>query len=778
MSQAKLRKYKKEYREAVLAGRTDLADLEAKLKVEAGEVDFPNIVAEVAREKAEMDARMPPVAVQGETPSAGPAEENEATASVVADLPTGVAETRGLHVAGETEAPAVRDGENATLSVPDAMYRKCPNDISKLPKSDVWEVCVDESYLGKDTPGVRAGDFYGKEGSGLIAGVVFSPANPLPPIQQLHCCTKNPRDAPKTEAELRQEEAALDTILKHPACGVLALPARAQEMTLGYTDLLISWTCVMITLLPLPDGDGEVTVRCHVEPRPELQFPSDFEVYRRSCERQLRDAFPALARRIRLECDALPKVRDGNEKTLNSYPDIVAHTCQHLGPVAQQRFARTKWSGVCYLDSEPAQVERMIQTLLQGKRLEESAWTVFLKCEEVGLVRALVAHVGERARNDCAEWQYYLGRVADHLWSGAIDMRLLRLQVKWLETYLPRDPLPKKAELLWLTAQLALANHEGKVVRAMSDAIRKRFDSVCEQLYDDDAGLVCRAVLNLAVAYTNAYEFEMALAVLQVPLGKERALVGLENYGQLLSSAGQHFAFMGDTESAIGQFKAAIACFDGLSDPSARNLNIGITSAYLATAVMDGRPTEAISALAYYLLGDAKASMDRLVAETERLAQVSAESFADKFKHHIVLRYLVSAEREDPLRKAYRACGHDGKWSVPGEGHPWELIEFYRALLTVPDTPERRRHFERAYQIAVREGGDTVMVIAAVIAGAALRDGGNIELWNSRLAEACRQISHLRALWDNGRFQLLASQTEEGLSALDLAQKVLPFNFR
>jgi len=56
MGVKQLRKLTKEYREGVLSGRTDLADVVARLKLEAGN-GFPAIEAEVAREKEELESR-------------------------------------------------------------------------------------------------------------------------------------------------------------------------------------------------------------------------------------------------------------------------------------------------------------------------------------------------------------------------------------------------------------------------------------------------------------------------------------------------------------------------------------------------------------------------------------------------------------------------------------------------------------------------------------------------------------------------------------------------
>lgn len=759
MGRKQAKKLKDEYTKAVLAGVSDLADLERRVECEVGKVEWPSFKADVWKKKAEQDA----LVAQKEGTQEDACVDTVDIGSGFPELPSYV--------------PAVGvDQSGAAMSVPEEMCCSHRNDITGLPASRNWIVCVDESYLGNDNVAEHSGDFYGKDGYGLIAGVVFSSDNPLPLIEQLHCANDGKNPGAKTAEMLQREDAALDLILNHPACGVLALPSRAQEMTIGYVDLLLSWMCTLLSLLPFPEDDSIVTVRCHIEPRGGLKTKSEFETLVNSCLFRLRESFPARARRIELECIAMPKVSSGT--TFNSYPDIVAHTCQCGGKVAKARFQRTKWRGVCYLDANPSEMEKLLHLLSRSGAASGDEWTTLLKCRRAGFSRSLIARIGERAQKNAAEWRQYLDMVTRHLRSGAIDMVLLRQQVEWLQKYRPEGSLPALVNLSWMTARLALANHEGHTAPGMADSLRTEFDEACRNLCEEDLGAVCRAVLNLAVAYTNSYEFEMALAVLQPLLAMGKAAVGLQNYGQLLSSAGQHFAFLGETEKALEKFSEAINCFNGLSDPSVRALNISITSAYLATATMDGRPESAIRALAYYLLGDLNASAEQVAQEAARLAEVSAEAFQDKFKHHIVLRYLVSAEREDPVRKAYRAVGNLGKWSKAGNGHPWELIEFYRALLLDPSSPDHEKHLERAYRIAISEGGDTLIVIAAVIAGAALvrsRDKGR---WKDRLDKACQQVAHLRALWDNGRFQALAEQSPEGLPALDLAKKVLPFNFR
>ena len=757
MGTKKIKKLTEEYTAAVLAGVVDLEDIERLLSEEVGAIAWPTLKAMVWEKKNERDAEL---ARQGALSEVPPLSSDGGLTPFGDDLPKLDPSVR--------EKP--EENVESGIQVPDEMFRSHRNDITSLPAGNSWEICIDESYLGNDKSSEHAGDFYGKDGYGLIAGVIFPSGNALPPVEQLHCANVG-----RPPEEQRREEEALDLILNHKTCGVFVLPARAQEMTLGYIDLLLSWMCTALSILPFPEDDSLVSVCCHIEPRNGLKTKVDFETLVNSCMFRLREAFPSRARRIKLDCVAMPKT---NAKSWNSYPDIVAHTCQSCGRIAQARFRRSRWHGVCYLDADTKEMENLLHLFSRADPASGAEWSTLLKCRKAGFAQSLTARIGERVHANVSEWQRYLDVATEHLRSGAIDMVLLRQQVEWLQKYRPEGNLPALVNLSWMTARLALANHEGHTAPGMADSLRAEFDEACRNLYEEDLGAVCRAVLNLAVAYTNSYEFEMALAVLQPLLAMGKAAVGLQNYGQLLSSAGQHFAFLGETEKALEKFSEAINCFNGLSDPSVRALNISITSAYLATATMDGRPESAIRALAYYLLGDLNASAEQVAQEAARLAEVSAEAFQDKFKHHIVLRYLVSAEREDPVRKAYRAVGNLGKWSKAGNGHPWELIEFYRALLLDPSSPDHEKHLERAYRIAISEGGDTMIVIAAVIAGAALVRSRDKDRWKNRLDKACQQVAHLRALWDNGRFQALAEQSPEGLPALDLAKKVLPFNFR
>ncbi len=630
-----------------------------------------------------------------------------------------------------------------------------PNDITTLAPGHAWTVFIDESYRGDDEEFETGGD-------GIMAGVICRDDNPLPLLPDLHCAQDF------TEERLKNQDKALETILHHPNCGVLAIPSSAYDVAMGWDDALASWVDVVVRLLPFPEDDGNVSLRICVEPHDPYRTSQDFRTLKLVCEKSLKDSFPERARRVDLSFEPLPKPNPG-ELSGNAYPDIIGFTCfrRRTDNTARQRYVASGWSGVCHLDLQPSRISSLLRCFYRSEALDFATWSALVSGGIVGIAGALSARFGERAKASADEWERYLGFLHDHLVSGAIDMNALRSQVEWLRRFKPAE-ISKRSQLMWLTAQIALANHEGKIAAVGGSQLRAEFDALCGELYDEAAPLVCDATLNLAVAYTNCYEFEMALALIQTLLGKERATVGLSGYGKLHSTEGQHFAFLGMYDESIASFNKALDCFARLSDEKERSINMDITRAYLATATMDGRPSDARRALALYLLGDANAPDDALVLEAGRLAT----ELTAKFHHHILLRYIVSLPEDDPVRKAY--CGQ--KWCSPSIGHPWELIEFYRALL-LPIGPERERRLEKAYRIALLEGGETLMVIAAVIAGAALADGLAGE-WPDRFSRMVENVKDMAGLSENGRLQTLLDQPTAKLSPLELAAKVLPFNFR
>ena len=111
------------------------------------------------------------------------------------------------------------------------------------------------------------------------------------------------------------------------------------------------------------------------------------------------------------------------------------------------------------------------------------------------------------------------------------------------------------------------------------------------------------------------------------------------------------------------------------------------------------------------------------------------------------------------------------KWSF-GAGHPWEMIEFYRALL-VNAQDEKIQHLQKAYDIAML-GEGTMHVIAAVILGSLVLFQPEKEKQYLELVEQC--AVEIPAL--GNRVTILREHVDRKYTPLELAALILPFNFR
>ena len=226
---------------------------------------------------------------------------------------------------------------------------------------------------------------------------------------------------------------------------------------------------------------------------------------------------------------------------------------------------------------------------------------------------------------------------------------------------------------------------------------------------------------------------------------------------------GQHEAFLGNLEKSISYFQKAISCFTGLSE--AKDLDIDQTRAYYATVQMDldadGAETQRV--------------MEKYLGKpvvTAAIELASSEQPADKYHHHILLRYLAQSQNM-PAANAY--LGKATSWSL-GEGHPWEMIEFYRALL-IDDEFERMQHLEIAYDIAC-QGGPTLQVIAAVILGAVIYYAPGDAAKREEFVATVEKVAESLPALGEERIATLRRQPTAFLPPLELARIVLPFNFR
>jgi hypothetical protein len=246
-------------------------------------------------------------------------------------------------------------------------------------------------------------------------------------------------------------------------------------------------------------------------------------------------------------------------------------------------------------------------------------------------------------------------------------------------------------------------------------------------------------------------------------VGFQKRCPGLRFWAQVQSSLGQHAAFRSDHAAAVALFDQALAAFAQLSNVREGQREARQTQTYRAIALMDdlNRTDAEVSTAVEIVTGLLPDAVTRLAVS---VADV------DKYAHHLLLRWL--AYRPDtPLRIAYLA--QQAHWRAE-EGHPWPLIQFYRAVLLQPDdvTAACELALDGCRRATEREQGPLVTLVGACCRAGAAAWGKPWEDAETVLASVETALPLARKRVAVMR-QFLAAPTEP----LTLLRTVLPFNF-
>ena len=617
------------------------------------------------------------------------------------------------------------------------------NSIPELPATTEWTILFDETGTDfKETA-------FGSNVSGISLLLV-------PDYTELPPC----KDYCPSVALLLSEVHAMQQVLLAHKCGIIGIPVNAlyrirAEQWFSCIETLLD---LILRLLPI---NGKTKLKIYVEQRGKATAKDDYLLQKTcdDCLFHLSRAFPERSQSFEIE----PHIIRKEDHPWNGYVDAVAFCWS--SPNGKIILNESGWEGSCLIGSSPYFLRHCIDTMEHEDIISPDDWTELLKNapdRTNSLEKSLLKNLGARAKQAPAVWKNYLDYTVMHLNSKAINMALLGKQVSWLSCNAPSESeLPPRLRLMWLTARLAEENHRGSV--ATHPAQREEFIRLSEALFEEDAPLTCNAALNLAVSYTDEYDFESAKKILTPWRNRRPEVPGLQYYGRLLSSYGQHEAFLGRNSEAVPYFRQAIDTFGRLSDKGSAFLDVLQTSAYLLTSMMDCLPD----------------SIDDFHREAEKYFSGKIEDVASclgvstedktKYQHHILLRYLTSKASTPEERNAY--LNSSEKWSF-GAGHPWEMIEFYRALL-VDDPDKKILHLQKAYDIAMT-GEGTLHVIAAVILGSLILFQPEKEKQYLELVEQC--AVEIPAL--GNRVTILREHVDRKYAPLELAALILPFNFR
>lgn len=625
------------------------------------------------------------------------------------------------------------------------------NDVRTLAPAPHWVILVDEGgqafdELAASAPKQRLGRFVGL--------AIRADENELYPLYKgWHA----------VDCSIEQIDRAMQSILDAPVgvmgIDVRSVPATPGERWLDGVALLIDW---FLRLLPLT---GPTKIEVLIEQRGIFCAGQSWDVVRRGCLRALALAFPAQALKIDLDIRLIRK----DDHPFNGYVDALAYTWAQTNDSSKERIRRSGLAGTCLLNSSSGADARAMlnawDAFAQGVHLPADVWWNMLCSPDATNPASLLAHlltlVGKEARANVQVWQPYLNEVKARMAASPIELRRMSASIDWLQNHKPADAdILSTLRLVWLTVQLARANHMGETEQKWQAELIE----LGIRLFDEAAPLVCHADLHLAVAATNRYDFESAGRLLLRWQSVPPAVPGLRYWAHMRSSMGQHAAFLGDNAGAVALFREAMGALGRLSDPEARRGDQHQTGCYLTIALMDetsAADLEVRKALEY-VTGNLPEAAFRLSG---------SELPSDRYAHHLLLRWLTNRGDAD-VQKAY--LDRRVEWKI-GDGHPWPLIQLYRGVLLRATDPAGALALalDGAQRAFDANQGPTVRLIGACCRAVAAGWGnpwpGGEEELNSlkvQLPLAANRIEKVRA-------SLHMSIVPQELLAV-----VLPFNFR
>ncbi|QVL49488.1 MAG: hypothetical protein KFB96_02920 [Thiocapsa sp.] len=670
-----------------------------------------------------------------------------------------------LPVLGRTELPQ------------ESLQELHPHDLRALSQQPDWQLLIDEtgSSFGPEANHLADTDRALGRFVGLLLPKQGARLAPLPP--GWHAVDQSIGEID------RVVQAILDVPVGVLGITVQQLPeAPGERWAFGVIRLLD----LVLRLMPV---DGATRLEVLIEQRgADFKGGTQWPAVAEQARLRLAEAYPERARLIELKIRTITK----QDSPYNGYVDALAFISSRASEHSRACLKASGLAGTCLLDGDAEILGRALEWMHRSRSLDGRDWTALLSHPDAGqpssLVNTLLERLGHAAQDDPALWRRYLEHVTGHFDSRSLDLPVLGQQVIWLDRWKSVDQaLPSTLRLLWLTAQLGRSNHLGQTEQPWIEEMR----ALADQLVDEDARLVCRAELNLAVTATNSYDFAQAKRALQRwnpsattfnglhglmqnPIGASmqasggvsspKATAGLRYWGQVRSSIGQHIAFLNDPAGAIPYFDEALESFQRLSDQEAARREIGQTQTYRAIALMDDPAQDALSVCAAVesVTGPMPAALKTLAASV---------ATADKYAHHLALRWLV--HRPDPSM-AQQYLAQRAAWDQ-AEGHPWPLIQLYRGLLLYPEDAEAARELAIAGALLAftEESGPVVRLIGACCRTIAAGWGEPWEAAEPVLNDLTEELPLAKE-----RIRLLRSALTQPTDPLDLLRAVLPFNFR
>lgn len=654
------------------------------------------------------------------------------------------------------EAQGFASGIQPVALTPEGLH---PNSLRRLSPSQHWRILVDEtgSCFDEAANGLRQDD----RTLGRLVALLVPAEVQLPALPRFHA----------TDATLAEVDAVVSSLLERPV-GVFGFtvqdPAAQADRWISHVVLLVRW---VVAQLPLEIGQ-RTRVEVLIEQRNHCTG-NQLALLADTLESDFRRLAPERYGNLRLRLRFMGKDEPGN-----GYVDAIAFTWGSPAAASRDRLKKSGWLGHCLLRPSDRAVERLYLALQAGRDLPPADW--YELCAATaheprgGLLGDALAKLGEGVKEDPALWNSYLDEVRQRMRAKRFLLDEVGRALHWLEQWGHQaGSLPPLELLILETARLAYENHRGQV-----DQVRiLRCIDLARALREEAAADACEAILRIAVATTNVFEFGLMRDSIAEWLSEPVAVPGLLNHAKLRSTLGQIEAFEGNHAQARTQFEQAEAAFARLSNPVQAAREIAQTRAYRLIVSLDGREgsTEELQA---DLLQHFNALLKKTKpAEISRSLAYSGQE--RRYVHHLWLRALVCLpDAFAGARDAYLEQEH--QWQT-GQDHPWPLIEAYRGwLLHDAGQPAlASRRFSMTIRQCMADGNGAVLLwmgrVLKVVADSLGVDVDGIALEEpERLAELLPVAPHAAL----ARFvEEVGRKPQSVPQILALLDTCLPFNF-
>lgn len=519
---------------------------------------------------------------------------------------------------------------------------------------------------------------------------------------------------------------------------------------IGAIAKLTRWALLMLPV------SGPTRVKILIEQRHPFVETQQLNAFCATLENELKLLAPERFAQLHLTIEIMKK-----NHPYNGYVDVIANAWGSPDRIKRQLLARTLWRGHCLLDKLNLEnIEQFYQRISYQEHLTPADWFLLCTLAAAEPEHSFILHLSKLQQQKTIQnpklWQEYLREVQYRIARKNYTAAGLRLALSWLDNARSDQQLPAPLLLQQLSLQQAADNHVGLCDIEKAKQILK----LAKQLRDEIPFDACEASLRVAISATHLMDFNSATTYLQNWLEQPIAVAGLANYGKLHSTLGQLAAFRRDYATAQTHFASALAAFGKLSDQRQAQKELQQTQTYQAIAWLDQDNNQATQAITSLL------NLGAELQQSTEFSNIARSGHSERFRQYLLLRWLICQPQHTDIRCRYLALIKD--WQM-GEGHPWMLIQAYRAWLLADDAQLELANQYMQQAIDECLNGESMLLcwMGHVLSALAQSIGldctiENAPTWPGYLPSA--QLSTLAA----------ASTHPQ---RLDLLQQLLPFNF-